>query len=138
LGEKVESTDFVFFAAAVNQLADQRRHFTLSADDIALINPNTRTCPVFRSQMDAELTKNIYSQLPVLIDESLGDRGNLWGARFHTRLFHMAEDSDLFYDEPAVDRAPLYEAKLMNLYDHRWASYSCGETVRDVGLCEKN
>jgi hypothetical protein len=137
LGEKVESTDFVFFATAVNQLADQRRHFTLSADDIALINPNTRTCPVFRSQMDAELTKNIYSKVPVLIDESLGERGNPWGARFHTRLFHMAEDSHLFANEASQDRVPLYEAKLMHLYDHRWATYSSDDCVHVFTLESK-
>jgi len=57
LGDEIEATDFAFFATAVNQLSDQRRHFTLSADDIALINPNARTCPLFRSQADAELTK---------------------------------------------------------------------------------
>ncbi|MFN9906692.1 MAG: hypothetical protein ACK56F_11320, partial [bacterium] len=39
LGDGVDSTDFVFFATATNQLADSRRHFTLSADEIALINP---------------------------------------------------------------------------------------------------
>jgi hypothetical protein len=134
LGEKVESTDFVFFATAVNQLAEQRRHFTLTIDDIALINPNTRTCPVFRSQMDAELTKKIYSRVPVLIDEALGDQGNTWEVRFHTRLFHMAEDSHLFFDEAAEGRIPLYEAKLMHLYDHRWATYSEQGSVQEFPI----
>jgi hypothetical protein len=132
LGDKVDSTDFVFFATAVNQLADQRRHFTLSADDIALINPNTRTCPVFRSQMDAQLTKKIYSRVPVFIDEAMGESGNPWKARFHTRLFHMAEDSHLFSEKPRDGWYALYEAKLIHLYDHRWATYSDAEAVQDV------
>ena len=34
----------------------------LSADDIALLNPNTQTCPIFRTQRDAELTKAIYQK----------------------------------------------------------------------------
>jgi hypothetical protein len=137
LGDKVDITDFVFFATAVNQLADQRRHFTLSADDIALINPNTRTCPVFRSQMDAELTKKIYDKVPVLIDETLGDSGNHWRAGFYTRLFHMAEDSHLFHIESASDRRPLYEAKMIHLYDCRWATYLPDGSCRDVFLEEK-
>jgi hypothetical protein len=137
LGEKVDSTDFVFFATAVYQLADQRRHFTLSADDIALINPNTRTCPVFRSQMDAELTKKIYRQVPALVDEPNESQINNWSVRIHSRLIHMAEDSHLFLDRPSEDTLPLYEAKLIHHYDHRWATYEAVESSRDVNLAEK-
>ena len=97
LGDGVDATDFVFFATATQQLSDSRRHFTLTSDDIALINPNTRTCPVFRNQMDAELTKKIYSHVPVLIDEALGEQGNPWGIQF-LRMFDMANDSHHFID----------------------------------------
>jgi hypothetical protein len=137
LGEKVESTDFVFFATAVNQLADQRRHFTLSTDDIALINPNTRTCPVFRSQMDAELTKKIYSTVPVLVSEAGERSAKGWRVRIQSRLFHMAEDSHLFLDCPDADTVPLYEAKLIHHFDHRWATYAENESSRDVSLSER-
>jgi hypothetical protein len=137
LGDSVEATDFVFFATTVSQLADQRRHFTLSPDDIALINPNTRTCPVFRSQMDAELTNKIYSRVPVLIDEALGETGNPWGIGFRQGLFNMTSDSNLFFEEPAPDRLPLYEAKLIHHFDHRWATYDADGSSRDVTLAEK-
>jgi hypothetical protein len=136
LGDDIEETDFVFFATDVNNLLDQRRHFTLSADDVALINPNTRTCPVFRSQMDTELTKKIYSQVPVLIDEALGEQGNAWGIKFMT-MFHMSNDSHQFSDEPAPGCLPLYEAKLIHHYDHRWATYDADGSSRDVTLVEK-
>jgi hypothetical protein len=136
LGDGVDATDFVFFATGTQQLSDDRRHFTLSADDIALINPNTRTCPVFRSLMDAELTKKIYGRVPVLIDEALGEQGNPWGIKF-TRMLDMSNDSHLFFDEPASDRLPLYEAKLIHHYDHRWATYAAGGSSRDVTLAEK-
>jgi hypothetical protein len=135
LGE-AEKTDFVFFALHVHELTDHRRHFTLESDDFALLNPNTRTCPVFRSQMDAELSKKIYSRVPVLIDEAQGDQGNPWGIKFMT-MFHMSNDSHLFFDQPAPDRLPLYEAKLIHLYDHRWASYDNQGSSRDVTLAEK-
>jgi hypothetical protein len=46
-------SDFVFNAKEIEDLQDDNRHFSLSAVDIALINPNTRTCPVFRSKRDA-------------------------------------------------------------------------------------
>jgi hypothetical protein len=50
-------------------LRDPERRFALSAEDMALLNPNTRTCPIFRSRRDAELTKAIYRRVPVLIRE---------------------------------------------------------------------
>ncbi len=137
LGDGAEATDFVFFACATHQLSDNRRHFTLSADDIALINPNTRTCPVFRSQMDAELTKAIYEHVPVLIDDALGETGNPWGISFRQGLFNMTSDSHLFFDEPSTDRLPLYEAKLIHHYDHRWATYAANGASRDLSLTEK-
>ena len=49
--------DFVFFAHHASDLNDADRHFTLTPEDIALINPNTRTCPIFRSARDAEITR---------------------------------------------------------------------------------
>jgi len=132
-----EQTDFVFFALQVSELADRRRHFTLDSDDFSLLNPNTRTCPVFRSQMDAKLTKQIYGRVPVLIDEVLTNAGNPWGISFRQGLFNMTSDSHLFFDEPAADRLPLYEAKLIHHYDHRWATYASDGSSRDVTLAEK-
>jgi hypothetical protein len=133
---QAKKTDFVFFALKVDELADHRRHFTLESDDFSLLNPNTRTCPVFRSQMDAELTKKIYDRVPVLIDEALGEQGNPWGIKF-MRMFDMSNDSHLFFDEPAPDRLPLYEAKLIHHYDHRWATYAADGASRDLSLTEK-
>jgi hypothetical protein len=136
LGNDIEETDFVFFATATHQLSDDRRHFTLTADEIALINPNTRTCPVFRSQMDAELTKKIYGRVPVLIDEAMGEAGNPWGIKFNL-MFMMNTDSPLFFDEDGDGRLPLYEAKLIHHYDHRWASYGEDGSSRDISFAEK-
>jgi hypothetical protein len=42
----------------------------LSAEDFALFNPNTRTMPIFVSQSDYSLTKKIYQNSVVLVDES--------------------------------------------------------------------
>lgn len=141
LGNDVAATGFAFFLTDTLQLKDKRRHFTLSGDDIRLLNPNTRTCPVFRSQADAELTKKIYRNASVLIDESKGEAGNPWGISFRQGLFNMTSDSGLFqtyaqlinlgasldgniFAEPDGHRwLPLYEAKMINFYDHRAGSY---------------
>ena len=73
------------------------RLFSLSAAEIASINPNNHnTAPVFRSGMDAKLTAKIYSRVPVLVNEQKGAAGNPWNVSFHTRIWHMAEDSQWF------------------------------------------
>src|SRR5690606_26612629 len=155
LGSNVARTEYVFFATRVEHLRDTERRFSLGPEEIRLINPNTRTCPVFRSRADAALTLKIYSRVPVLIDESKGADGNPWGIRFMT-MFHMANDSGLFRTAAQLRAAgahqegrtwvdpngqvwvPLYEAKMIHHYDHRWATFEeNGTESRDVSDEEK-
>jgi len=142
-----ERAEFVCFAAQASQLADPRRRFTLTPDEFRLINPNTLTCPVFRSERDAELTKKLYRAAPVLMRDAVtageGKQAkvvepaqNPWGISFMAML-HMSNDSHLFKDEPAADHLPLYEAKLIHQFDHRWATYTADGNSRDVTLAEK-
>ena len=118
--------DFVFFARQTTQVADARRHFSLTAAELGQLNPNTRTAPIFRSRYDAELTAKIYSRVPVLIRDGHSD-GNPWGISFMS-MFHMANDSDLFHTQPQSDRVPLFEAKMIHQFNHRWSTYQGGET----------
>jgi hypothetical protein len=53
-------TEFAAFLRHPEVLRDNDRRYHLNAADIALLNPGTRTCPVFRTTRDAELTKYIY------------------------------------------------------------------------------
>lgn len=133
---KAETTDFTFFNRRVSTLADERRHFTLSAEDFALINPNTLTAPVFRTKADAELAKKIYTRVGVLWNETIPN-GNPWGISFK-RLFDMANDSARFLTSPGEVASatgeshqylPLYEAKMIHQFDHRWASAILDDTV---------
>lgn len=123
-----DHTDLLFFALRPEDLADRRRHFNLSAEDYALLNPNTLTCPVFRARRDAELTRKIYQRAPVLIREARGSlpEQNPWGIRFMT-MFHMSGDSHLFADAASEGDLPLYEAKMIHQFDHRWATYEPSE-----------
>jgi len=143
-----ERAEFVCFATQVSQLADPRRRFTLTPEEFRLINPNTLTCPVFRSERDAELTKKLYRAAPVLMrDAVVAGEGkqakvvepaqNPWGISFMAML-HMSNDSHLFKDESAADHLPLYEAKLIHQFDHRWATYTSDGNSRDVTLAEKS
>ncbi|MDO8450357.1 MAG: N-6 DNA methylase [Rhodoferax sp.] len=123
------AAEFVCFATQVSHLTERQRRFTLTPEEFRLINPNTGTCPIFRSQWDAVLTKKLYRAAPVLIAEGKGDDEvdvNPWGISFQ-RMFDMSIDSALFHDTPATGfespRLPLYEAKMIHQFDHRWATY---------------
>lgn len=129
------AAEFACFTTQVTQLADARRRFKLTPDEFALINPNTLTCPMFRSERDAELTKKIYRAAPVLIKEGPPEE-NPWGVRFMT-MIHMSNDSHLFANEPAPGRLPLYEAKMMHQFDHRWATYGSDGNSADVTEAQK-
>jgi hypothetical protein len=136
------NAEFVFFARQPEALQASERRFTLSPEDILLVNPNTKTCPIFRSNVDSELTKKIYARVPVLIDETKGLNGNPWSINFMA-MFHMSSDSSLFRTAAEFETegarhhginwveqntdivwVPLYEAKMVYFYDYRAASYA--------------
>ncbi|MSR56740.1 MAG: hypothetical protein EXS05_03595 [Planctomycetaceae bacterium] len=76
---KTASVDFAFFAHRVEDLEDKDRHIRLSSKDLQMVNPNSRTCPIFRTRRDAELTKAIYRRVPILIDQNRREGGNPLG-----------------------------------------------------------
>lgn len=165
--QTLDGAEFAFFNLAVPDVQEEGRAFTLTSDDIDMINPNTRTCPIFRSVKDAELTKAIYRRVPVLFkeevkrsepDETMGNiitagnkieeikldlsycYDNPWGVRFN-RMFDMANDSNLFRSkneleddgfelrgakfvrDDGAEYWPLYEAKMIHHYNHRFGDY---------------
>jgi hypothetical protein len=135
---QADAARFVFFARQAAQIHDPRRQFALTPEEFRLLNPNTLTCPIFRSARDAELTKKLYRAAPVLMRDGAGaaNNGNPWGISF-MRMLDMANDSHLFRDAPAPDRLPLYEAKLIHHFDHRWATYTPEGDTREMTPQEK-
>src|SRR5690606_20227594 len=97
LGQGAEVAQLQFFAYGVNDLADEKRRFTLSPEEFTLPNPHAMTCPVFRSQADAELTKKFYRRAGVFIREARDDQPevNPWGINFML-MFMMNTASHLF------------------------------------------
>ncbi|MFT5324231.1 MAG: hypothetical protein ACI8P0_002092, partial [Planctomycetaceae bacterium] len=98
-GPQAASTeaDFVFFIHQMEELGKRSRHVRLNGKDIRLLNPNTRTCPIFRTRRDAEITKAIYRRVPVLLDRNRkGLTGNPWNLCFKQGLFNQTSDSHLF------------------------------------------
>lgn len=130
-GSPCPAGDYAFFLTDPAQLEEGIRRFRLSASDIALLNPNTHTSPIFRTKQDAELTKAIYKQVPILINEACNE--NPWNINFGT-MFHMANDSYLFRTEPDDGLVPLYESKMIHVYDHRFGTYENVINLKDTHL----
>lgn len=148
----VNAARLVFFALQVEDLRDEHRQFALTAEDFALLNPNTRTCPIFRTRRDAELTKAIYRRVPVLWRQEPEE--NPWALQFKQGLFNMASASHLFrtaaqleaegyrlegnvFSSPFDRYLPLYEAKMLHQFDHRWSTYRDAEETRELTPDEK-
>ncbi len=56
----------------------------------------------------------------MLVNERTGE--NPWGISF-LRMLDMSNDSHLFHTEPGPESVPLYEAKMIWQFDHRFGSY---------------
>ncbi len=166
IGSTRGAAEFCFDIGQIVEMDNPERRFTLSANQIARINPNTHTAPVFRSRADAELTAQLYSRVPVLFEERIDEDGgdvNPWGVSFQQGLFNMTSASEYFrtaeqlalenwtcdgsdwvreVDSRIERRVPLYEAKMVHHFDHRWATYAGAsiedeEGARDCTLTEK-
>jgi hypothetical protein len=126
-----------FYLTRVDHLQDPQRIYTLQTSDFELLNPNTKTCPIFRTSKDAELTKKIYHKVPILVNEETGD--SPWDARF-LMLFNMASASSLFRTRKQLDKlgghqegnlyivgkdeyVPLYEGKMIWHYNHHYGVF---------------
>jgi hypothetical protein len=136
-GEKITDVRLAFYTRFIADVPSRR--FALGSDEILLLNPSTGTLPVFRSRRDAEITIACYRKYPVLV--SSGASGtNTWGLRFNM-LFQMASDSEMFrtsedlsalgakfdgwlWEDSATIWLPLYEAKMLSYWNHRYATYA--------------
>ena len=135
---------FAAFLLNTHSLEEKERQIELEPVDFKLMNPNTLTAPLFRSRADRELTRKLYRAAPVLIREreaqTDGDE-NPWGITFQ-RLFDMSTDSRHFETAAQLSDqgfcrdgpnwrhedgrvyVPLYEAKMIHHFDHRFGSYA--------------
>ena len=133
---RFDQTECAFFLHDTKTVHDEDRCFPLSPEDFARVNPNTGTAPVFRSRRDAEITRRIYEQHPVLVDRSQGEEKRVWPVKYAT-MFHMANASDLFRTSEQLEAEgcypvegnrwkrgeelylPLYQGRMVRQFDHR-------------------
>ena len=136
---------FVFFAHEVSDIDNPDKRFVITAEDFALLNPNTRTTPTFRRRRDADIATAVHRRLPILVRE--GDpTGNPWEMEFQ-QMFHMTNDAHLFRTRSELEDdgwtlvgnhfvrgdqryLPLYEGKMAGMHDHRAADVIKSPTAR--------
>ncbi len=131
-----DQTNCAFFLHDTGTINDPERCFPLTPADFARVNPNTGTAPIFRTRRDAEITRRIYGQHPVLVDRSSGRERKVWPVKY-TRMFDMANDSHHFRTAEELDAEgfyrvqgnrwkkgeelylPLYQGRMIHQFDHR-------------------
>jgi hypothetical protein len=127
-----DSTELAFFCRSVDDAYDPLRRYALNQEDIARLNPNTLTCPIFRNAGEAVLVRHIYRGVPVMVSEIAEPA---WKVRIQ-RVLNSTDDVGLFEVVQADDtrhhrlrcvdgteREPVYEAKMFHQFDHRFGTY---------------
>lgn len=139
-----------FFLTRLDHLLDPRRIYSLQTSDFARLNPNTKTCPVFRTSRDAKLSAKIYRNSTILYNEVTGD--NPWNVKFGS-MIHMSNDSYLFRTYAQLTElgatlngntfttvdgetyVPLYEGKMIWHYNHHYGSWPIeGERPNSINM----
>lgn len=141
-----KQADCIFYATNERHLDDERRHVHFLQGDIPLLNPNTQTVPLVRTEYDLTLCRKLYQRAPVLLQELPdGSQRNPWQVQTMS-MFHMSNASDLFLTQgtPAYEQAlqqgktlvPLYEGKLFHQFDHRYACYGINQQTGKLETCD--
>lgn len=126
-----------FYLTRLDHLLDPARIYKLNTSDFERLNPNTKTCPVFRTSRDAALTAKIYRNTSILVNDAKNE--NPWNVKFGS-MIHMSNDSHLFRTYSQLINAgaeltgnkfllnnetyvPLYEGKMIWLYNHHFGTW---------------
>jgi hypothetical protein len=137
-----------FRCESVAQALDPARRVQITPEEITVLNPNTKTCPIFRTRRDADITLDIYRSVPILWREEPLE--NSWNASFQL-MFMMNTDSDLFRTYKELHHSgwelvgnvfirddqrmlPLFEGKMIHHFDHRFGDYRLAELTIGKGV----
>lgn len=131
-GERIfDETSIAFFVQDAER--PNANAFKLSPERLRAINPRSNTLPVFRTQLDAEITASVYERLPILHPE----HGSGWTGLQPYRMFDVTNASHLFrtsadmiasgfvrtaagdFTDGAEHALRLFEGKMVDIWDHR-------------------
>lgn len=136
-GRQFEACRFATFIRDLSELSNPDKVFSMDLNHFRLVNPNTGTAPVYRSQRDRLISSSLYGRLPVLVDRSDGPEEKTWPVKY-VRMYDMANDSGMFRTAEELQEkegawpeaggkwrsaegvwVPLYEGKMVQAFDHR-------------------
>ena len=106
--EAVAPTHIEYFLHAPNE------HIDISVPFIRKTSPDSLSVMEFKNPLDVLISEKMLV-FPLLGDDLPGK----WSIKLSTE-FHMTNDSRLFRTEPAPNRLPLYEGKMIHQFTHQW------------------
>src|SRR5262249_4268059 len=124
LGTDCHAPEFAFFLTEINQLTDANRRFKLTTEDIARINPDTKTAPIFRAHADADLAAKLYRTA------NCSERPIAW-ITLKQNVFTSSSQPDLveFSRPKSIDQdlIAIFRGAMLHQYDSRFATYINGD-----------
>ena len=113
-GGQTETFSAAFMRHNVDELDrfPEQGAIELSVELIRRLSPDSLSVMEFKSALDVVIAEKML-RFP-LLGEELPDR---WNVKFGAE-FHMTNDSGLFHESPGKGRLPLYEGKMIWLFEH--------------------
>jgi hypothetical protein len=137
--QKWNAIDCAYFLQGTSDSDVAAQASEMTPAEFGVVNPNTGTAPVFRTKKDADLTRGLYREFPILVDRRRVHQPKQWPATYF-RAFDMANDSNKFrtaeqllgekfypvaggrWKKGPEEWLPLYEGKIVQAFNHRAAS----------------
>lgn len=134
-----ETIDCAYFLKGTADVLVAAQTTKMTPAEFGIVNPNTGTAPVFRTPEDAELTRRVYRDFPILVDQRRKNQPKTWAVQYAS-VFHMSGNSGQFrtakqletlghypveggrWRKGSADWLPLYEGKVVQAFNHRAAS----------------
>lgn len=127
-GNSSRDFDFVFFAHDVEDIRDDGNHVKMSGKEISLLNPETRTCCIFRNSKELLLALALSKRGVFLADRN---GHGVEQIEIGLRVDNSKESKFFVSDRESfgVKNVPFYEGKMIHQFNHRFASYESGDFV---------
>lgn len=141
-GSPPATAQFAFALDSPSQLSDRERFFSLTRDELRILNPNDFSVPPLTSNRDKMLVIHM-SRFGALVDTSTND--NKWEVRYSQGHLNSATGSPLFAEntleslmargatlardssftlQDGIRLVPVYEGKFIGQMNHRFGTFA--------------
>jgi Eco57I restriction-modification methylase len=128
-----------FYLADATEMESVNGSFKMTGKALTAPNANSGGAAMFRTPRDASLAAKVYTSLPILVSRTDTTVQEIWPVKY-TRVLDMSTDAKLFKRKDILVKSgwtpgplrvwnvqdkskavPLYEGKMVQMYDHRAA-----------------